>query len=44
MIIRDLSKEYPEIISVCREFDCDYESAIRIIESRRSDKTLTRYV
>ena len=39
---RDLLKEYPDLIEVCRKHDCDYQTGIKIIKNKGN--TLDRFL
>lgn len=44
MISSDLREKYPELIEVCRKYDCDFEQGIKIIEAAKKQGSLERWV
>lgn len=41
---KNLLEKYPNIIEVCRKYDCNYEEAEKIIEDNKIQKNLNFYI
>jgi hypothetical protein len=39
-----LTDQYPELLEVCRKYDCDFREGVRIIEESRRQGTLSWWV